>query len=492
MERVKDHRATIWRVAVSVAPSSRATRQQAMWAIYNRELQELSESFRFRAVAFLIVTIMVLAAVIHAGRYHNEVSLYDSIWRSYTASVEGISVRGLVGTPYPAMTPPWELAFLANGGQQHAPDVYEFTVGPDELPKLSNRRMIDDRLHAAESLDWAFFIRVVLSMSAFLLGYDIVCGKRQRAALKTLLSYSVDRWAVMVVKLSALFTCVSLPFLLGAFLSVLLLVTVGGLNLGQIEMLKILLVLVLGLWASAIFVLMATSVSLLAGEAGRSLTVLTLVWVLAVVVTPAASELLAHQIQPLRTERAVEQKLLKIRKDLEGEFGGGTQRSDEVAQEDGFAEEILAAKLLEERYARQVAFLNQVREEQFDQVRLARRLALLSPMAMIQDLTEQITGSGIVRDRSFILQVENFRNDLRQLVRELDGRDPSSPHVYFLARYMSNEVQVEAGDLQKFPFQEPGVREGLQRASVQILLLSLLTVMLFGAALMGFASYEVG
>jgi hypothetical protein len=492
MERVKDNRAAVWQHSIPMVLRNRSAQQQAIWAVYSRELQELSESFRFRAVAFLIVAIMVLSAVIHAQYYHNEVKVYESTWRAYVASLEGASLGELVQAPYPAMKPPWELAFLANGGQRHSPDVYEMTLTPWELPELNNRQRIDERLHPAESLDWAFFIRVVLSMSAFLLGYDVVCGRRQRAALKIVLSYAVDRWVVMMVKILALFTCVSLPFLVGAFLSVLTLTTVGGLKLDRAEMGKVLLMVVLGLWASGLFVLMAAFVSLVAREAGRSLTVLTLVWVLAVVVIPAAGGLLAHRIQPLRTERAIEQELNRIRRDHEEIYGGSTWRSLPVARQDGFDKEIESAKIEKERYDLQIGFLLTVLEEQFEQVALARKLTLMSPMMMIQGLAEEITGSGIARDRTFIEQVWIFRSDLEEAVQELDGQDQTSPGVCFFPKYMSQTVQVEARDLRKFSFREVGAWEGIRGAGVRLLLLSLVTVVLLVAVLMGFASYEVG
>jgi len=140
----------------------------------------------------------------------------------------------------------------------------------------------------------------------------------------------------------------------------------------------------------------------------------------------------------------------------------------------------------------QVEFLLRVLDEQFEQVALARKLALISPMMMIQDLAEGVTGSGIERDRSFIQQVWLFRSDLEEIVRELDEQDQTSPQVYFFPKYMSQTVQVEANDLREFPFQEVGTWEGIQGAGVRLLLLCLVTVVLLVAVLMGFASYEVG
>ena len=496
MERVKDYQIMIWEQAIvhhhwSEALRQWGLRQQVMWTVYLRELHELGNSFRSRAVAFLIVALMVLSAVVHASRYRSEVRIYQDTWETYTGSMQGASMTDLLQQPYPVMKPPWELAFLADGGQRDAPDVYRIALSHwENLPDFTHRRGVGDRLHAAESLDWVFLIRVVLSMATFLLGYDVICGHRQRAALRVVLSYAVDRWQVVVAKILALWTLVSSPFVVGAILSLVVLTMLGGFQMNSLEWGKTLAILVLGIWSSSFFALVAILVSLWAREAGRSLTLLALVWVILVVVIPGGSGLVAQRLEPLSSEAQTEEKLAEIRDRSSQE--GDVWRQPSEARKDGFVEEKASAERQRVGYEKQLDVLQGALEQQFNQVQLARTLSLLSPMMIIQDLGERLVGSGNTRDRSFAEQAMAFRSDLEAHAKHLDLQDENSPHIYFFPTYMSGSVVIDAAAIPVFEFRESRILEGFEAAAPRVLWLFFLTVVFFSVVLMSFAGYDVG
>ncbi len=130
-------------------------------------------------------------------------------------------------------------------------------------------------------------------------------------------------------------------------------------------------------------------------------------------------------------------------------------------------------------------------ERQLSQVLLARDLAALSPMHLVQDLIERAVGSGPYRDGAFLDQAWAFGDRLAEHVRELDRKDPDSPHILFMPRYLSqNTVDSEA--VPRFDYREATLREGLELAASRIGLLAFATALLLLANLVGFARYSTG
>ena len=492
MERVKDCRAAIWEEPMAWRRQERSAQKHVIWTIYRRELQELGEGFRFRSISLLIIVAMVLSALVHASRYEREIISYQDAWQAYVEEVDAQSIKTLVDTRYPVLRPPWKLAFLVDGGQRTAPDFYQIKLSYWDLPELGSRQGIEDRLQAAEALDWAFLIRVVLSMGAFLLGYDAICGIRQRTTLKVVLSYSLDRWQVICAKILALWTCVAVPFLLGAALGVMLLWTTTTLPLTQLDLFKTTLVVFLGLWAALLFVVMAVLVSLYSRESGRSLTLLTLIWVVLVVVIPAASSLLARQLLELPPEWQIKATFAAIHERASSAMDGPVGlRSREVGVDDDYEMERRTMDMFRTRYEEQMIEMGKILADRFRQAELARRLALISPMASLQELAEGVVGSGIQRDRTFLEEARAFRLALEEHVTALDLRDAESPHVLYVGGLMSETLEVDADELPLFEFGEVDFRRGLRSAFFPASYLCFLTTLLFLALLVAFAGYDV-
>ena len=479
-----------WRGAAMLAASGGSFSQRRLLsAVFWRELRELGGGLRFRAGLLLIVGLMASSALINAVRYRAEIRIAFDLRDEYAMALASQPVAALAAIPHPAVKPPWKLAFLVEGGQPGGINVYRQPLNPWYEPELESWQP-GESLGSAEPLDWLFVIRVILSLIACVLGYDAFCGARQRALLKMVLSYPVARWQVFLAKLAAIWTCLAGPFAIGGPVSLFILVTYGGMRFSAAEWGKIASVAVLGLWASAVFALLALAVSALNRQAGRSLAILALVWVGAVVVIPAASGLAVHAMRPLKADSEVTRQLAEIRRKIERD-GPGTWRSEELARQDGYAKERQAADTQNQRYRSQERLRRDLILRQLDQVERARRLASISPMALIQDSAERLVGSGPYRDRSFFLQAWLWREELAARVRALDVADPESPHVFFIEAYMS-EQGFDAAAVPRFDFREAGLEDGLRRSLPLLLGLALATVALAVTVWLLFARFDVG
>ncbi len=479
-----EHRPEVSRPVVD-----RSTSRRLLVTMFVRELQELRAGMRYRATWLLIVGLMASSALISAARFRAEKQIYAELESDYSAELSGRVVADLAKIQHPAIKPPWKLAFLVEGGQPGATNVYLQALNPWSEPEVESWQT-GRILGATEPLDWLFVIRVILSLLAFMLGYDAFCGSRQRAAVSLVLSYPIARWQVFATKLLAIWACLAGPFTLGAPVSLLILSGYGGLRFTSTEWSKIALVMVLGLWASSVFVLIALAVSALSRQAARSLAILALIWVAAVVVIPAASGVAIHAIQPLLAGPEADRQMQTLRQQAEIQ-GAGTWRSRLLAQTDGYANEKQATEKQNGRYWQQEKLRRAFIASQLDQIEHARRLGGISPMALVQDLAERVVGTGPSRDRAFFSQAWAFRSDLEAHIEALDQADSESPHLMFIKDYMSQRA-FDAAAVPRFEFVEASLKDGLKQSFGLLLALSLATAVLAGAAMLFFARFDVG
>lgn len=473
------------------------TGDPAFWrpvgAIFQNEIRCLTRGFRFPAFAVLLLAVMAVAAFSAGARYRSGALAQRSLMASYAGQLAGLAVDQAVEVPHPAVKPPWRLALVVDGGQTATPDVYTQALSALVSPEVRKIQSGNYRLASREPLGWLFAIRVVLSLAAFLLGYDAVCGERRERTLKLLLSYPVARWKVVAGKLLALWTCLAVPFLAGAIVSLLLAAGPGGIPLQAGDLVRAGLVALLGLWAAGLFALIALLVSSLSRQASTSLSVLAWLWVTGVIVVPAVSGLLAYRLRPIPNEGEIARQALAIDQRIAREYEGreGHWRRPEWAAADGFSWERDSAQAENQRFALKEAVRRQALQRRLDQVRLARHLSSLSPAALIQELAEQLAGSGLARDESFLEQAWAFRSTLAKRLADLDRSDPESPHILFFSGYVSQR-RIGAEALPRFVFREEPVRRGLAAALPELGLFALETAVLAAVSLLAFARMEAG
>lgn len=474
------------------APLQRPRGCSVVATLLRHEVRLLTGTFRFRASAILLISLMILAGATAAGRYHGTALEHAALADGYAGQLGSVTIGRAAEILHPAIKAPWRLSLVVDGGQASTPDVYGQALTPRVAPQLWRTHGGNPRLPGSEPIDWTFVIRAVLSLAAFLLGYDAICGERQAGTLKLVLSYPIPRWKVLTGKLLAIWSCLAVPFLAGAALS-LTAARLGGIPFQSQDWIKAGLVALVGLGAAALFALVALLVSALARDAPASLSLLAWLWVTAVIVVPAVSSLLAHGLRPLPAESEIGREMKAIDQRIAHEYAGRESRwrRSEWGADDGFAWERVSAEAERRRFALQEGVRRRVLQHKLDQARLAMRLASFSPASLTGDLAERIAGSGLWRDQSFLEQARAFRPALADQVRLLDARDPESPHILFFKDYLSKRP-LQPGAIGRFVFRERSLRQGLEAARPALALFAFETVALAAAALFFFSRYDAG
>ncbi|HEV7784944.1 MAG TPA: ABC transporter permease subunit, partial [Thermoanaerobaculia bacterium] len=455
-------------------------------AILRHEVRQLTATFRFRALGFLVVLLMLLAAVTAAARYHGQELEQRGLADDHARELRGATVGQAAEILQPALKAPWRLSLVVDGGQSATPDVYNQALSPLVTPRLFRIHRGNERLPFSTPVDWSFVIRFALTFAAFLLGYDTVCGDRRAGTLKLVLTFPVSRWKVFAGKLLAIWSALAAPFLGAAGLS-LIAARLGGIPFQEGDLAKAALVALVGLWVLLLSALVALLVSSLARDSSTSLGILVWLWVTAVLVVPAVGGLLARRLHSIPAEGEIARDMAAIDQRISREHAGRDRRWRPLqwAAADGFAWERASAEAETQRFVLREEVRRRVLQRKLGQARLAQALACLSPASLAGDVAERLAGTGLARDASFLDQAWTFRPVLGRWLSTLDAGDAASPHILFFSDYVSRRPLT--GPVPRFTFREETIGQGLAAARPSIAVLAGETLALAAVALFFFS-----
>jgi ABC-type transport system involved in multi-copper enzyme maturation permease subunit len=482
-------------IDMSWTSGSGAARQGTVATVLRHEVRQLSATLRFRASVFLVVFLMLLAAVTAASRYRGEDLGQRRLADDHTRELLGATVDQAVEILHPALKAPWRLSLVVDGGQSATPDAYSQALSPLVPPRFFRLYRGNERLSLSTPVDWSFVIRLVLSFAAFLLGYDAVCGEHRAGTLKLVLTYPVARWKVFTGKLLAIWSGLAVPFLGAAALS-LIAARLGGVPFQPEDLAKAGLVALVGLWVILLSALAALLISSLARDSSTSLSILVWLWVAAIIVVPAVGGLLARRLHSIPAEGETSREMAAIDQRIARQHAGRDRqwRPLKWAAADGFAWERTSAEAEIRRFVQKEEVRRRVLQRKLGQARLAEALACLSPTALSEDLAERLTGTGLTRDASFLDQAWAFRPVLGRWLRALDADDPESPHILFFSGYVSRKplAQKEPGSIPRFTFREESIGQGLAAARPTMAIFAGETLALAAVALFFFSRHDAG
>lgn len=464
----------------------------AISAVFRHEVRQLASTFRFRASVFLMIALMLLAAVTAAARYRGQALEQREMADDQSRELRGTTVDQAMEALHPALKAPWRLSLVVDGGQSATPDVYSQALSALVAPRFFRIHRGNERLPLSTPVDWGFVIRLVLTFAAFLLGYDSVCAEHRAGTLKLVLTYPIARWKVFTGKLLAIWSALAAPFLAAAALS-LLAARLAGASFQTGDLTKAGLVALVGLWVLLLSALAALLVSSLARDSSTSLSILVWVWVTAVLVVPAIGGLLARRLHSTPTEAEVGRDMAAIDQRVAREHAGRDRRWRPLqwAATDGFAWERASAEAETQRFVQQEEVRRRALQRKLGQARLAEALSCFSPAALAEALTERLAGTGLDRDASFLDQAWAFRPVLGHWFHALDQGDPESPHILFFSGYMSRRP-VTPESIPRFVFREESMRHNLAAARPLVAIFACETLALAAAAIFFFSRHDAG
>lgn len=418
-------------------------------------------------------------------------------------------------------------------------------VKPDDVPEILTTSEVNNPfLSAFPTLDVTLIFKVVMSVLAILVAYDMIAGEREQGTLRLMLSGKASRYQILLGKLLAGLVTLSIPTT-GAFIVGLIALQVFPMvNFSGIDWIRAGLMFL----TSLIFISAMYNVGLLFSclmrRSSISLVFGLFVWIVCSVVIPNTSVYLAHYLRPIGTREAmdahvktlIEERDKKIT-ELTKTLGTSGQQSFGIGPYGNFV--LFCDERLLANYSKMYALSTPIRTRYADRIFevqqhylagrskqkvLAGIMIQFSPVVVYENVMSVLAGTDLGGQSHFRDEVKAYSNEVIEYVRS--KTDNFSSPIYFtptpkedhpkmmkeLASFMSKDKALADKDsfferfqkwqdqkvsplnLHDFPRfisgHEP-LSHTLKRALPQIMLLLLINALFFTLSFVAFLKYDV-
>ena len=191
-----------------------------MWVLIRKELLANLLTMRLAVAVVFTVVLAVLATIIGSVDYSGNVANYEQEHRRLATALDEATVYRNVQPNI--LVPPMPLSILSRGvvttaAQWVGIEINYVPVGAFGQGTLDNRLM-----KVLVQIDFTTVVAILLSFLAVVLGFDGICGERERGTLGQLLTNPIPRARIVVAKLIGGVVSLWVPFALAFVISLLL------------------------------------------------------------------------------------------------------------------------------------------------------------------------------------------------------------------------------------------------------------------------------
>ena len=360
------------------------------------------------AKLLLITTVMLLLLVgggITAHRHYLEQQeLYKAAKLAHSFALDDARYYKAVRLGFER--PPEPLSMLAQGSSER----YGSSVilsGKFAPMEVRARERLDAVGGWGEALDFSHLIGLFISLLALLTSYDAICGERQDGTLQLCLANALPRYRLLAGEYLGCIMSLAIPLLLAVLTMIIMLRVVGGLDLTDEEMLRILLIFVGALLSTSALIWLGLCCSALARSTTTAFIFAFSAWVVLAAVYPNLTLWGAQQMRPV----PVTQETLSS----DGIFSLALSERRDAAQE---AERVLAQE-------RELAL-----NTKLSQGELNASAKFLSPVSSFSSLAQILARTEVTSQRDLIARGRQLNEEFRQWQEEKLRRYPERESFY--------------------------------------------------------------
>ncbi len=394
-----------------------------LWTVARKEIVSNLLSYKFFVVILLVALLIFTSFFIMYRDYKARLSDYQLIKPTSEQPI--------------AVIPPNPLSIFARGLEESMTRSFEISrIGIDVRAGQQSGNVI---FSFFPTPDFLYIVRVVLSLVAFLFGFDQVSKEKEGGTLRQMLSNSVSRAKVLAGKWMGNYLSLAVPFVLVTGLGFALLSLDSSIRLSSANIGRMLLFVLLALVYIALFLSLGIFVSTITRRSAASIVMLLFIWALLVFVIPNLGTLLARQLVSLPSVTALSEKRNQIwtREVLLGEIERQKARSDK--RSDWWKQYRAHYGVInEENNKLEADFRNKFNRL----VRLSKNINRISPSASFVYAVTEIAGTGIGEERR--LKEEIIRH--KELILS-DFNSNIKQHPAFVYSYRSVDQILAQGGL---------------------------------------------
>ncbi len=332
------------------------------------------------------------------------------------------------------------------------------------------------------AIDLTFFIGVIMSLLAVAFSYDAISGEKESGTLKLLMSYDIPRHTVILGKWFGGYLALVAPFVLSLLCGTLIVMFFPDVKLegNWLNLLTIMLVSLL--YISAIYSL-GLFVSTRTETASSSITVLLLIWIVAILIVPNVMPYIANQISSVESVQVLEGQKRQMEREKNKEMQEKSVKYwTQVAKEQWSKEAGTFFSNLRREGRKAVREEQQKLNDYFrrdldKQIRLAKNLSRASPLAPFIYSATDISGTGIKERDRFLKVVSRYREKLVNYSYEKQAQ---------LRETDRNTEVFDVTDYPQFRYEYSLLSDRLRETGMNLLLLMLWNLVFFVAAYLSF------
>jgi ABC-type transport system involved in multi-copper enzyme maturation permease subunit len=329
-----------------------------------------------------------------------------------------------------------------------------------------------------ESVDFAFVVRIVLSLMVIFLGYNSISEERVQGTLRLVLAHPLPRGQLLLGKfLGGLFVVLGC-LTIATLIAVLIMVLHPAISLDGDLFLRI-----LGIWGiSALYLGAFFTLSLMAStiinRPSVALLVLLQIWIVVIVIYPNVSVILSRHLFKLHSSEELGDRKRAIFEPYQKEYDESWQAFHKMVKSGEHDMEL--SKRNFELNAQRTELFHRIDSEYShqltNQMQFAENVGLLSPSVLFNSVVQRLAGTDILEFDNFMDGVE------RQWYKYLE-RWP--------LRYTDFKA-YQKSKLPEFTYTTQSVAESIAQTLPQWIIMFLLSVAFFVVAHAAFMKKNVG
>ena len=442
------------------------------WTIARREFLEYVKSMKFLIGFLTTLALIVISTIINAGDYNQRKQ--DFISAQEEMKGDNFYVR--------VYRPPEVLSTLIQGKDRKLGDRLEMTylhLPPKTTGYMGEMASQHHRYVAGFSaIDYAFVVRIILSLMVIFLIYNAVNGEKSQGTLRLIYANSIPRHVLLLGKFVGGLTIILLVLFTVTIVSLLILVFDPAISLKGSDWIRLLCIF----GVSALYVTCLSTlclfISVIIDRPSIALTILLQLWIFLSIIYPNLAVVAAENWYKLPSdEEIIQQKRAAFQK-YEDELTRNTEEFDKQVMSgqrtsiDVWQKNIeLTSKKAEVEYGVDLDFSRQLTR----QLELAQTLSVLSPAALYDQATIRYARTGME-------QFEKFMDAVARQWQE---------NVTLAKLRAQNPQEGYKKKLPAFGFESESISRSFVVTVPQIIILLLLSVIFFMLAYTNFLRKDV-
>jgi ABC-type transport system involved in multi-copper enzyme maturation permease subunit len=378
-----------------------------IWTIAKWELLEYLKSLKFMIGLGISVVLMTIITVINIKDYKQSHQDYLDAKQEISSSSSNVQIY----------RSPQVLSILVQGKDRKLGNRIELT--PYNLPSRTSGYMSGYGYSSAHysysagfsSVDFAFVIRVVLSLMVIFLTYNAISEEKFKGTLRLLLANRLPRDQLLLGKSIGGLIVVLGSLSVSSIIALLIILLNPSILLLGSDWIRILALFGISALYLVCFYTLSLFISVVANRPSTALMILLQIWIFLIIIYPNVGVILAENTSPLPNDKELTQLKTAVFQPYDGEYKKANDAYQTAIRNGDYGPSEIASKYFELSVLRAEKY-HQVDMEfghkMTQQMSLAQLISTLSPGALFDEGVDQIAKTGITEYERFMQAVFQY------------------------------------------------------------------------------------